>query len=444
MKNNYTFRKLLFLFLGMAGSGWLINTHAQHGWEQMNPVSTASLLKGSCVIGHNIYLFGGWVSAGNNLASAEVYNTETGESILLENMSTALGGQSTAAINNQIYVCGGFLESNVPHNLVQEYDPETDSWTIKKELPLNIGQHTSCVVNNKLYIFGGDQRLAGNLIRVSRSFVYDPETDQWDSIAPMNCTFTNIQNTSQRIEATSCVLDGKIYLFGGFYANSSYISTPEMYDPDKDEWTNLAEMPLPLAHLCNVVYNEKIYLFGGSTEHSYTVNGTWKPSNRVFVYDPVNNSWQEMEGMPFLLQGAEGHRINNYLYLVGGDDDELIGDDDDSWTRVWRFNLDSLKVKSNVSIRQFDQGSNRLFSLQPNHPNPFLENTTISYELRMEGAVELVVYDMLGRKMATIVKEIQVPGQYNSIWNAEGTRPGIYFCELKMNGSSQTIKMVKR
>ena len=84
------------------------------------------------------------------------------------------------------------------------------------------------------------------------------------------------------------------------------------------------------------------------------------------------------------------------------------------------------------------------FSLQPNHPNPFPGNTTIRYHLRMAGTVELLVYDMLGRKIEAIVDGFQLPGEYDVTWNAEGTKPGIYFCEMKMDGHTQIIKMVKQ
>ena len=142
---------------------------------------------------------------------------------------------------------------------------------LKKELPAVVGHHTSYVVNNKLYVFGGWQAIEG--VQVYRSFVYDPVTDQWDSIAPMNYK-------DDRCQAFGCVIDNEIYLFGGFQFQSNqhiYTKTAEKYNTVSDEWTQLADMPEFLSAGISVEYNGKIYLFGGDTESNYS-NGTHKPT----------------------------------------------------------------------------------------------------------------------------------------------------------------------
>jgi hypothetical protein len=50
---------------------------------------------------------------------------------------------------------------------------------------------------------------------------------------------------------------------------------------------------------------------------------------------------------------------------------------------------------------------------------------------------------MLGREVATLLNEEQAPGRYTFTWNAEKSDPGLYFCTLKLGGSSHTMKMVK-
>ncbi|MFH0755935.1 MAG: kelch repeat-containing protein [Bacteroidota bacterium] len=442
MKKNYTFLALLFL----AGTLWQTNAFSQNGWVKLDPISTTRFAAGSCVIDNDIYVFGGWSTPLNMLAASEKYNTETQETSVLENMSVGLTVPSVDAIDGKIYVAGGYLNNWDTHNLLQVYNPGTGTWVLKKELPENIGHQVTGVINGKLYVAGGSHQRADYNYLISGSFVYDPTADEWDSIAPMNATINSKVRNSGIWQASSCVLGGELYVLGGLRIFTNVLSgigvyegTSEKYNPDTDKWTDLAEMPLAIAHHASVVYNDKIYLFGGTTESDYgTLTGM--PSNRVFEYDPGADSWQEMEPMPFTNFMFGGHRINNYLYLMGGDDDEVLGGEEES--TVWRFNLDSLKVLT-TGIEQYKQESNRTFSLQPNHPNPFKGNTTLSYELIEGGTVELVVYDMLGREVETVVNEVQVPGQYTSGWNAEGMEPGIYFCKMKMAGSSQIIKMVK-
>jgi N-acetylneuraminic acid mutarotase len=441
MKKNYTFLALLFL----AGTVWQTNAYSQNGWVKLDPISTTRYGAGSCVIDNDIYVFGGFSTPLNMLAAAEKYNTETQETSVLENMSVGLAFPSVDAIDGKIYVAGGYLNNYDTHNLLQVYDPGTDTWVVKKELPENIGDHVTGVINGKLYVAGGAHQQANYNYLASGSFVYDPAADEWDSIAPMNATIISKVRNSGIWHARSCILGGELYVLGGVRIVVSsgvglHLGTSEKYNPETDKWTDLAEMPLAIAHHASVVYNDKIYLFGGTTESDYGTL-TCKPSNRVFEYDPAADSWREMEPMPFTNFMFGGHRINNYLYLVGGDDDEVLGGEEES--TVWRFNLDSLKVLT-TAIEQYNQISDLTFSLQPNHPNPFAGNTTIRYHLRMAGTVELLVYDMLGREIEAIVDEFQLPGEYDVTWNAEGEKPGIYFCEMKMDGFSQIIKMVKQ
>ena len=68
-------------------------------------------------------------------------------------------------------------------------------------------------------------------------------------------------------------------------------------------------------------------------------------------------------------------------------------------------------------------------------PNPFSRTTTLSFALARGGAVELGVYGVDGRKVATLVAETREPGQYQVNWDGrDGTgqpvRPGMYYARL--------------
>lgn len=74
------------------------------------------------------------------------------------------------------------------------------------------------------------------------------------------------------------------------------------------------------------------------------------------------------------------------------------------------------------------------------YPNPFAENTTISYELHSQSNVNVEVYDVLGRKVKDIVaNESQEYGVHKYI--LEGVEPGVYMVRLNINGKHSVLKI---
>jgi hypothetical protein len=72
--------------------------------------------------------------------------------------------------------------------------------------------------------------------------------------------------------------------------------------------------------------------------------------------------------------------------------------------------------------------------LYPPYPNPFNSSLDISYQLPAASLVELKVYDISGREVASIVNGQRSMGEYEVVWNAEGMPSGIYFVELIVDG----------
>ena len=58
------------------------------------------------------------------------------------------------------------------------------------------------------------------------------------------------------------------------------------------------------------------------------------------------------------------------------------------------------------------------FSLSANYPNPFNPTTTIDYSIATAGDVSIVVYDMMGREVKSLVADFSTPGSYSVVWDA--------------------------
>ncbi len=114
-----------------------------------------------------------------------------------------------------------------------------------------------------------------------------------------------------------------------------------------------------------------------------------------------------------------------------------------------QFGLDDIYWSGGQEVLEISNFNNSLnrFVLKDNYPNPFNPSTLISYELPFESFVNLTIYDMIGRKVKTLVDDFQVSG-YNSIrWDATNDRnepasAGVYLYKIEATGLRQTKKMV--
>ncbi len=84
----------------------------------------------------------------------------------------------------------------------------------------------------------------------------------------------------------------------------------------------------------------------------------------------------------------------------------------------------------------------KVFTLEQNYPNPFNPSTTISYSLSQSELVQLKVYDILGREVATLVNAVKSPGIYHVEFDAKNLASGIYYYQMKSGSFIQTKKMI--
>jgi len=82
------------------------------------------------------------------------------------------------------------------------------------------------------------------------------------------------------------------------------------------------------------------------------------------------------------------------------------------------------------------------YYLYQNYPNPFNPTTTLSYTLPESGNVTLIVFNMLGQKVATLFSGKQTKGKYSLQWDASELSSGLYFYQLKTNNQRQTKRML--
>jgi hypothetical protein len=94
-------------------------------------------------------------------------------------------------------------------------------------------------------------------------------------------------------------------------------------------------------------------------------------------------------------------------------------------------------VDNSVQPKQFELGNN--------YPNPFNPTTTLSYAVPRESNVSLVIYNVLGQKVRTLVSDFKNAGRYSVVWNGlddngKAVSSGIYLYSLV----SGDVKLVKK
>ena len=81
-------------------------------------------------------------------------------------------------------------------------------------------------------------------------------------------------------------------------------------------------------------------------------------------------------------------------------------------------------------------------TLFQNYPNPFNPSTTIQFHIAQTSFTTLKVYNLLGQEVATLVNNGMKPGTYDVKWNASFLSNGFYLYQLRVNGFTETKRML--
>ena len=127
-------------------------------------------------------------------------------------------------------------------------------------------------------------------------------------------------------------------------------------------------------------------------------------------------------------------------YLIKGREDVTI-------TAIYRmFDKNSAVSKQGtqeITLKAIPQE----FSLHQNYPNPFNPTTTINYDLPKNSRVSLVIYDIMGREVVSLLNKELTGGYHSTVWNTRDNNgipvsAGVYLYQLQTDGFIKTKKMI--
>jgi len=223
---------------------------------------------------------------------------------------------------------------------------------------------------------------------------------------------------------------------------------------DGTTWTvyKTSNSPIP-NNYCISIYFDGTYFwvgtsgsglarFDGTTWLVYTEANSDLPSNTVFsAMKEGSKLWFATAGGLALLEGTTWTVFNPSnsglpgLYCKDID----IDPNGNKW------------IATDQGVAEYRQGGivgihepllvypNKNFNI---YPNPFTQNTTISWQTSNYAFTDLKVLDAIGNEVAVLVNSAMTEGEHQATFNATGLPEGIYFCQIIVNGLVETKKIV--
>ncbi|MBN8585299.1 MAG: T9SS type A sorting domain-containing protein [Ignavibacteria bacterium] len=204
---------------------------------------------------------------------------------------------------------------------------------------------------------------------------------------------------------------------------------------------------------------------GGSWDVDFTLGGSGNGNNKSFTWcssnpngnEPFNGIWISSDGDSLNLRvggrigslGATVYKRNSNSASTSVSPTCIVYSPI-STTSLCAFSYAGLgptNIYANQEglITGINQNGTTIpdnFSLSQNYPNPFNPVTNIKFNLPKSGYVKLVVFDVMGREVATMLNENLNAGSYTADFDASNLSSGIYFYKLVTADFTDTKKMM--
>ena len=383
-----------------------------------------------------VYLMGG----GSPVNINRCYNTVTNTWSTKTAMPIALATTNGTTIKDSIYIIGGYIGTGTS-GAVYRYNPRTDSWATNAPMPLATNTADMCIVpwrDSLIICAGGGPGLFSSSAATTAVRYYNVYTNSW-----VDLSGSSLLPVAESMMASTIVGD-TIYIFGGYTSanvtvGTAYRGVITPGSPISITWTQIASLPGTFnttgksyrssgATIKSV--NGGVLIVGGADDVG-NYNGT------AYLYNPCGNTYTTLTSATGSAKSNMGARLYTFkdsvIYLAGGYNAAGQTSVLKFAGRCYNCTVSGI-VGHNGEIPE-------AYSLSQNYPNPFNPVTKINYSLPKNGLVTLKIYDVLGREVMTLVKEMKSAGNYAVDFNGANLSSGIYFYSLKSGDFTSVKKM---
>jgi hypothetical protein len=368
------------------------------------------------------------------ITSTDFGATWTGKTIAVDgDVSTLPTWKYTSFVDTVTYTVGG-----TTYNVVLNQNVDF------KAAPLweNFGQVDMCVDNSgNIYGLANGYGLVIAKVPVTRPgttikdtvtisggsctlmLYYSSKTNSWQSIGdPRIDTMQAITDGSmgtyptnsigQAYPSISCTPDGK-YLFAMW-------TSPALTSSNK------------LDTVSGIWWRDAMYRYstdGGTTWSAITVIGANNKFSEAF-----GHASQHLQ----VTTGTPKEWVAHIIYLK--DNEPTVG----PFSSVYTNNAVMYRIVKGTYVPSGVEDGNTVssFELQQNYPNPFNPSTSITFNLANKNLVNLKVFDVLGREVATLVNEVKEAGSHTVDFDASKLASGMYIYTLTSGNFTATKKMM--
>jgi hypothetical protein len=417
------------------------NTWSSLGTGSSNGVSGTGLVYvyALAVVGNEVVVGGNFTEAGGVSANRVArFNTQTNTwSTLGTGSSNGVNGEvrALAVVGNEVVVGGAFTSAGgVSANNVARFNTQTNTWSTLGTGSSNGVSGGSvfalAVVGNEVFVGGGFTSAGG--VSANRVARFNTQTNTWSTLG------TGSSNGVSGGSVLALAVVGNEVVVGGLFTSAGGVSANNVarFNTQTNTWSTLGTgssngvsgTGLVYVYALAVVGNE-VYVGGYFTE----AGGV--SANYVARFNTQTNTWST-------LGTGSSNGVNYWVYVLAVVGDEVFVGGGFTLaggiasTFIARWNSGTSRVE------QLSPTAPKTFLLEQNYPNPFNPSTTIRYQLPVASEVKLEVYDVLGKKIATLVNERQSAGSYQVVWNASGLSSGTYFYRLQAGTFVETKKMI--
>ena len=249
-----------------------------------------------------LYLLGGYPASRQTSRTVQIYDIASDRWELGPPLPQPNNHGMAASVNGKIYLIGG-QTSDVSdqgyQNTVYELDPGAGVWVTKAPMPTARGAGVAVVLDGKIYVAGGRPPRGNDFA------VYDPATNTWEVLPNL---------PTQRNHLTGAAINGRVHVVGGRLGHglSPQMTTAhEVFNPQTRTWTTAAPMLRARSGMNGVMARGCFHVWGGEgpagmfADHDY--------------YDPRTDQWSRLADMPIPIHGVYGSAfVDGLIWVTGG------------------------------------------------------------------------------------------------------------------------------